>query len=90
MVESFRCDEKGGIKKIFKDPQYIARKDIIEIEDSELGRIKMQNVIPKFSKTPGKVRFTGSKLGAHNRDIYINKLGYSEEEFSQLKTDGII
>lgn len=79
-----------NIKKIFKDPQYIARKDIIEVEDPELGRIKMQNVIPKFSKTQGRVQFPGPKLGAHNRDIYIDRLGYSEEELSKLEKEGVI
>jgi len=75
-----------NIKQIFEDPHYQARENICQVEDDELGPIRMQNVVGKFSRTPGKIRHAGPKLGAHNREILMERLGYTEEE---LKAGGI-
>lgn len=39
----------------------------------------MQNVVPRFTKDPGKVRSTAGALGADNRDIF-GALGVSEAD----------
>ena len=36
--------------------------------------------------TPGKIRKTGAKLGAHNREVLIGQLGFTEAE---VKAAGI-
>jgi len=78
------------IQRIFQDPHYEARDDIIEVEDAELGTVRMQNVIPKMSKTPGEVKFAGLALGEHNHEIYVERLGLSREEIERLEAEGII
>jgi len=78
------------IRRIFQDPHFEAREDIIEVGDAELGTIRMQNVIPKMSKTPGEVKFAGMALGEHNHEIYAERLGLSTEEIEQLEADGVI
>jgi crotonobetainyl-CoA:carnitine CoA-transferase CaiB-like acyl-CoA transferase len=50
----------------------------------------MQNVIPRLSETPGKVRWTGPKLGQHNDEVYKGVLGLGEEEQNGLRERGII
>lgn len=90
------CDENGvpispvyTIEDIFKDPQYKARGSIIEVEHATLGKVKLPGVVPKFSKTPGSVRKTGSGLGEHNFEIY-SQLGLSPDEIKNLEKEGII
>jgi formyl-CoA transferase len=78
------------VSMMFEDPHYKARGNIMEFEDPELGKVKMQNVIPKFSRTPGKIESTGPKLGEHNEEIYLGRLGYTKEELSQLEERGIV
>ncbi len=78
------------IRRIFQDPHYEAREDIIDVEDPELGTIRMQNVFPKMSKTPGKVMFAGLTLGEHNQEVYAERLGLSREEIERLEAEGII
>jgi len=34
------------------------------------GEAVVQNVVPKFSATPGSVDFLGPPMGAHNEEIY--------------------
>ncbi len=79
-----------SIADIFADPHYRARGDIIQPEDPELGPIPMPAILPRFSRTPGKVRFVGPRLGQHNDEIYGGLLGLNKGERARLRTEGII
>lgn len=78
------------IRDIFADPQYRARDDIIQVDDPELGPIRMQGVIPKFSRTPGAVRHPGLTKGEHNAEVYQGELGLSDERLAALRETGVI
>jgi CoA:oxalate CoA-transferase len=73
-----------------KDPQFIARNMLVEVDHPKLGRIKVMNFPVKFSETPGEVRTAAPLLGQHNREILKNYLGYSDEEIMQLLKEGVI
>jgi crotonobetainyl-CoA:carnitine CoA-transferase CaiB-like acyl-CoA transferase len=79
-----------SIADIFKDPHFAAREAIVAVDDSELGTIKMQAVVPKFSETPGAVQRTGPTLGEHNREVFCGELGLSDVELVCLKANGIV
>lgn len=71
----------NDIAQIYADPQFQARENIVAVDDEELGGpVKMQNVVGKFSATPGKIKRAGPKLGEHNREVLINELGFTEAE----------
>jgi crotonobetainyl-CoA:carnitine CoA-transferase CaiB-like acyl-CoA transferase len=74
----------------FQDPHFLSRQDIVEILDSELGKIKMQGLVPRFSATPGSVEFAGPPKGAYNREILRDWLGLGEERMKELKEKGVI
>ncbi len=77
----------NDVAQICADPQFIARENIATIEDEEIGGpIRMQNVVGKMSATPGKIQRAGRKLGADNREILVERLGFSEAE---IKAAGI-
>ncbi|TXL77607.1 CoA transferase [Vineibacter terrae] len=78
------------VAQIFEDPQYAARCDVIDVPDEELGTVKMQNAFPFMSRTPGRVRHAGPRLGAHNADILVRELGLTEAELGDLKSRGVI
>lgn len=78
------------IAEIVKNEQYLARKTITSVPDEDFGQLRMQNAVPLFSRTPGKVRHAGTGLGAHNADIYRDELGMSEAELQQLRASGIV
>jgi formyl-CoA transferase len=79
-----------SIEDIFHDPQYQARENIVEVDHPRLGKIKVPGVVPKFSQTPGAIRFRAPELGEHNEEIYVHELGLSPEELAALKSEGII
>ncbi|MDE0235337.1 MAG: CoA transferase [bacterium] len=95
VVEEFTAAQAAvapiyDISQIMADPQYRALDSITEVEDPELGSIKMQNVLFRMSETPGQVRWSGRPQGADNRRIYCEELGVSEEELADLEKKGVV
>ncbi len=74
----------------FRDIQYRAREAMVRVPDADLGEAIVQNVVPKFSATPGSVDFLGRKLGEDNEAIYCGELGLSKERLKELKDAGVI
>lgn len=78
-----------SIEDIFENEQYKARENIVEVEHLRLGKIKVPGVVPKFSETPGAIRYRAPELGEHNEEIY-GALGLSVVELAELKEAGVI
>jgi crotonobetainyl-CoA:carnitine CoA-transferase CaiB-like acyl-CoA transferase len=74
---------------MINDPQYLAREMIQSFEVEGLGQLKLPGIVPKFSETPGQVKWVGPKLGEHSEEIY-KKIGLSDHELKQLKDKGVI
>ena len=74
----------------FRDIQYRAREAMVRVPDADLGEAIVQNVVPKFSATPGSVDYLGQKMGTHNEEIFCGELGLSKEQLRELKAAGII
>jgi crotonobetainyl-CoA:carnitine CoA-transferase CaiB-like acyl-CoA transferase len=71
----------NDVAQLFADDHIATRENIVAIEDAELGGpVRMQNVVGKFSRTPGLIRSAGPLLGEHNRQVLIAELGYTERE----------
>ena len=47
---------------IFEDRHYAARRNLVTVDDKELGEIVMPAVIPKLSSTLGRVRHSGHAI----------------------------
>lgn len=78
------------IQQIFADLQYRARGTIAHVPDEELGTVVMPNVQPRMSRTPGRIRHAGRRLGAANDEVYGGELGLAEEDLGRLRDDGVI
>jgi formyl-CoA transferase len=72
------------------DPQFMARDAIISVDHEVFGPIRMQNVFPKLSATPGRVRWPGPKLGEHTDAVLAARAGCSAEQLGALRSRGII
>jgi formyl-CoA transferase len=79
-----------SIEDIFNDPHYAARENIVEMPHPTLGSIAMPGIVPKFSETPGEIKWIGPKLGEHNHEIYSELIGLTESQLEELKIKGII
>ncbi len=79
-----------NIEDIFNDIHYKARNMIDSVKVEGLGELKVPGIMPKFSKTPGRIKWAGAKLGEHNKEIYKDMLGMSEEELKDMEEKGIV
>ncbi|GIE90263.1 CaiB/BaiF CoA transferase family protein [Actinoplanes regularis] len=83
----------GGIytaEDIIADPHVQAREAVVTVDHPELGPLKMQNVAPRLSATPGSVKWPGPALGASNQEVYQGILGLTDAELADLRSRGII
>jgi succinyl-CoA---D-citramalate CoA-transferase len=85
------CGPIYTIADIFEDEHYKARDMLLEHECEEIGPFVGPGIVPKFSETPGKVRWSGPwQEGSHNRDVYRGLLGLSDEQIGELVDDGVL
>jgi formyl-CoA transferase len=76
--------------EMLADPHFIARQAIVSTAHPKFGQLRMQNVAPKLSLTPGSVRSAAPELGQHNEQVYGQLLGYSARRIAELQAAGII
>jgi formyl-CoA transferase len=76
--------------EMLADPHFQAREAIVSVPHPDFGELKMQNVAPKLSRTPGRVRSPSPCLGQHNDDVYRGLLGMDAERYARLKTAKVI
>ncbi len=69
------------LPSVYADPHFQARESFIPVEDPHLGTMRLVNVTPRLSKTPGRIRSTGPSLGQHNAEVFA-ELGLTPDEIS--------
>ena len=79
-----------NVEDMFNDAHFKARQMIETVKINDKDDLKVPGIVPKFSKTPGKIKWAGLSLGANNKEIYQNMLGFSDEEMDKMKSEGVI
>ncbi|MDX3310259.1 CaiB/BaiF CoA transferase family protein [Streptomyces sp. NPDC054884] len=77
------------VRDVLSDPQYQALDTVTAVDDPELGRIRMQNVLFRLSATPGAIRWAGRPHGA-DTDAVLAELGLTADELSTLREAGAL
>ena len=75
------------VADLMEDPQIVARDAITQVDDPDLGPVRMQNLLFRMSETPGAIRFTGRPLGADTDAILGDELGL---DVAGLRERGIV
>jgi crotonobetainyl-CoA:carnitine CoA-transferase CaiB-like acyl-CoA transferase len=78
------------VPDMLNDAQFLAREAIVEVPHPRLGSLRMQNVMPRLSETPGSIRTPAPTLGEHNAPVYRDLLGIDEAALSALREQGIV
>lgn len=85
------CGPIYTIADIVQDEHYAARDMFIEHDDPEIGSFRTPGVVPKFSATPGAVRWSGpAELGAHTEEVLRDVLGMSAERVQALRSGRVV
>ena len=76
--------------EMLEDAHFKARKTIVEVAHPLLGKLRMQNVAPRLSATPGRVNRAGPDLGEHNGEVFGGFLGLARDRMDDLARRGVI
>ncbi|MDO8874683.1 MAG: CoA transferase [Pseudolabrys sp.] len=80
------CDAQ----QLVEDPHITARESFLRMPDPELGSILLQNVVPRFTNKPGRIRWAGKPtVGADTYDV-LTEAGFDAEEIEKLASEGVI
>ncbi|MEI6418643.1 MAG: CaiB/BaiF CoA-transferase family protein [Sphingomonadales bacterium] len=73
------------------DPHFQARNAIVGVPHPRWGEVKMQNVFPKLSATPGSIRRRAPEtIGQDNADVYGELLGLDAGALAEMSARGVI
>jgi len=75
---------------MLEDAHFKARDAIVTVPHPDFGELRMQNVAPRLSETPGSVRSPSPALGQHNDEVYRQLLGLSAERYAELMDARVI
>lgn len=79
-----------SVADIMEDETYRERENIAEVEVDGLGKVRMQNVIPKLANHTGEIWRAAPQLGEDNDRVYGEFVGLSKEKLDRLKSEGHI
>lgn len=78
------------VKDVYEDAHFKSRQNVTAVADPELGRVRMQGVTPKLSRTPGRVDHAGPRLGEHTEEVFAKWLGLASDEVEDLRRRGVV
>ncbi|MGW7542303.1 CaiB/BaiF CoA transferase family protein [Streptomyces sp. NPDC054770] len=76
--------------QLLADPQMVARDVYPSVPDAQLGAMRVQAPVPRFSATQGGISHLGPALGEHNDEIYGGQLGIDADRRRELSEQGVI
>ncbi|MCU1461694.1 MAG: L-carnitine dehydratase/bile acid-inducible protein [Acidimicrobiales bacterium] len=79
-----------NVEDILADQTYAEREEIVVVDDSDLGPVRMPAALPKMANHGGQVWRSGPKLGEDNDLVYKSYLGLTDEEYEALQKDSVI
>ncbi len=89
------CDEVGvpcgpilAIDEIFENPQYLARGDLMRVQDERAGEVVVPASIPLLSETPAQHRRLGGALGVDTETVLHELLGIDAAGVERLRRRG--
>jgi crotonobetainyl-CoA:carnitine CoA-transferase CaiB-like acyl-CoA transferase len=77
------------VRDVVADPQFAALGTIAELDDPDLGRLRMQNVLFRLSENAGAIRWAGRGHGA-DTDAVLAELGLDAAEIARLRAAGVV
>jgi len=76
--------------EMLSDPHFAAREAIVTVTHPAYGDLKMQNIAPKLSATPGRIRSIAPGLGEHNDAVYLELMQIEPARYAELRAKRVI
>jgi len=75
---------------MLEDPHFLARQAIVNTPHPQFGTLRMQNVAPRLSLTPGSIRTPAPELGQHNEQVFADLLGLDAQALAGYRARNVI
>ncbi|WP_435741895.1 CaiB/BaiF CoA transferase family protein [Nocardioides sp. SYSU DS0663] len=62
---------------------------LLEVPDEDLGPVLQHDVMWRLTESPGRIRFTGRRLG-QDTDEVLSELGYDDQQLDQMRKNEVI
>jgi CoA:oxalate CoA-transferase len=88
--EGIPCSLVNNIRQICEDPQTKLRNMLVEIDQKDVGRMRIAGSPFRLSETPGTVYHGAPALGEHTAEILSSLLKKTDDEIAVLRKEGVI
>jgi len=75
---------------LWRDAQHRSRDSFVEVHHPDIGSLEYPIAPIRLSRTPGRVKCRGPRLGEHTRTVLGEWLGYGVDEVGDLLRDAAI
>jgi crotonobetainyl-CoA:carnitine CoA-transferase CaiB-like acyl-CoA transferase len=80
----------NNIEEALRDPQLLARKMVVELDQPHWGKYKTLGMPLKMTQIKQERFDPPPRLGEHNEEILHGLLGYSKEKIQELRAGSVI
>ncbi len=77
-------------EQLLGDEHLQARGSFVQVDDPDLGPMRVQAPVAVLTETPGRVHYLGRSLGADSDDVFGDLLGLDPERLAALRASGVI
>jgi crotonobetainyl-CoA:carnitine CoA-transferase CaiB-like acyl-CoA transferase len=78
------------MQDIFEDPHFRARGMLVRAPDDNMGEVTLAGVVPKLSGTPGRIRWSGRRVGQDTREVLREFAALADTDIDALQARGVI
>ncbi len=90
LAEEVPVGKVNSIADMFDNPQFQARDNLVAVHEPDVEALVIPGVIPRLSKTPGRITNLGPTLGNATDEVMRDLLGLAAAEIARLKHQHII
>lgn len=76
--------------EVASDAQVLENEYIVDFNHPVAGPIKIVGIPVKLSETPGQIREAAPELGAHTEEVLLDVGGYSWDDITHFRDEGLI
>lgn len=84
------CGPINSIADIFEDAHFKARGNLARIASPEAGEVVVPAVLPRLSRTPGRIEHLGRHKGEDTEAILAELLDLSPDRIAALRRQGVV
>jgi crotonobetainyl-CoA:carnitine CoA-transferase CaiB-like acyl-CoA transferase len=79
-----------SLAEVIDDDHLRERGAFVDVDDPLAGTVTMLAPWIRFSETPAAIRRSAPAIGEHNKVVFGDLLGLSDQELDELRTSGVI